>query len=170
VINKGMRYLSDGRLEEAEKTLKEALRTPLLADMSDDSGSARKRWKWQTELKHARVHLHLARLYLDQGRPDEAEEALKAARDVLDVRQEERFQGWLSRIEARIQIQRGEYETAFKRLNKRMMQKHRSNSTEGYLLLAIAARALGKEDVLADSLEAAEEQGADVTVFAAMKR
>ena len=170
MMNKGMLYLSDGRLEEAEKTLKEALRAPLVADTSEVAGRVEKSRRRQTEWKHARIHLYLARLYLDQSRPDRAEEALNAARGVLDMRQEERYQAWLTRIEARIQIQRGEYEAAFKRLNKLMMQKHRSDSTEGYLLLAIAARAQGKEVVLADSLEAAEAKGADIAAFKAMKR
>lgn len=170
LLKKGVRFLSDGRLEEAEKTLKEALQAPLVADTSEVSGSIRKRRKRDTEWKHARIHLYLARLYLDQGRADRAEEELKATRGILDVRQEERYQAWLTRTEARIQIQRGEYEAAFKRLNKLMMQKHRSDSTEGYLLLAIAARALGKEAVLTDSLEAAEEKGADFAAFTAKNR
>ena len=169
LMNKATRLLSDADYSGAEKTLQKALRSSLRADTPDTPKDApkflRQALEKDSDDKNAKIHLYLARLYLDTGQVDLAEAEVMAAEKILDVRQQERFQTWLTRTTARIEILRGQYEPAFKRLNKSLLVKEDSNSTEGFLLLAIAAKALGKDQVMKEAIAAARDKGADVALL-----
>ncbi|MCZ6745705.1 MAG: tetratricopeptide repeat protein, partial [Acidobacteria bacterium] len=162
----GVRLLSDGDLQAAEQVLRQALGAKLVSSTKEVPKLVRQSRQRETEDKNATIRLYLARVYLEGGQPDLAEKEVVAAQQILDVRQEASYKRWLTRTTARIEILRGEYEPAFKRLNKSLLVKDESDSTEGYLLLAIAARALGKEQVLDEAMAAAEEKGADVRLLA----
>jgi hypothetical protein len=60
-------------------------------------------------------------------------------------------------------MRRGEYEKAFRRLRKGLLKAGQLDSTEGYVLLAIAARATGHADELAEATRKARENGADLS-------
>ena len=75
------------------------------------------------------------------------------------------FTNRLKVLEARLAIRAGDAERAFKLLDKAINRRGDIESTEGLLLLAIAARKTGNEAELAEALEAAEEKGADVALL-----
>jgi len=166
LLSKGVRLLSDGDLQAAEQALRQALEASLVSSTKEISKFVRQSRQREAEEKDARIRLYLARLYLDEGQPDPAEKEVVAVQKLLDVRQEVSFKIWLSRTTARIEILRGEYEPAFKRLNKSLLVRDESDSTEGYLLLAIAARALGRDQVMNEAMTFAKEKGADVRLLA----
>src|SRR4029079_17599322 len=87
----------------------------------------------------AQIDLSRARLLLAQDRDAEAQEAFDRARRALGG-----DGGWaeaeLKVIESRLEMRRGVYDRAFKRLRKGLLRGGGLDSTEGYLLLAIAAK------------------------------
>ena len=114
----------------------------------------------------ALIELERARLWLDRGRDQDARGAFDRARKPLSG-----YGGWIEEelavIEARLDIQQGEAERAFKRLRKRVLRHGSVDGTEGYVLLAIAAQSTGHGEELKEALETAKENGADVSLLTA---
>jgi tetratricopeptide (TPR) repeat protein len=161
VVDQGLRLMNQGDLAGAEKQLREALKTPRRVESEGRVALATRR----DEENEARIHLYLARLHLDQGKVQSAEADLGAARKGAGSRNYW-LDPWITRTEARIEILKGDFDAAFRRLNKLMLRRDRSDSTEGYLLLAIAAKQVGKADVLKKALREATKQGAKAEVLA----
>jgi tetratricopeptide (TPR) repeat protein len=113
----------------------------------------------------ARIELGLARLHLEQGRDAEAQAAFARAHQVLGT-----YGGWIEEelkvVESRLDIRRGDFDRAFKRLRRGLLSRGSIDSTEGYLLLAIAAKATGHREELEQALKAARESGVDVVPLA----
>ncbi len=111
------------------------------------------------------IRLWLVRLYLDAGRTGDA----RASFDQLDkslnrpIRQGLGFR--LRNQEARLAIQEGNTEIAYKMLRKPVLKRGVRPGTESLLLLAIAAKATGNSEDYETALEAATEKGADVTAL-----
>jgi hypothetical protein len=122
-------------------------------------------WYWHTNklavrMVTAEIELGRARLYLQQGRDADAEQALDRAdvpgsgeswaaneRDVL--------LSWLD-------LRRGRFDRAFHRLDR-----SRVDTAESTLLLAIAAQATGRKDDLDQALRSARRKGADASLLVA---
>ena len=146
-----------GDLAAAEDTLRRALqkRSPLAS--SD-------------YLLDAHLHLRLAYTLLDRGRDPEAATSLDLAREAFDQgksalpgSETRRFASAFEVAEARMEIRRGDYHAALHRLSSGALDPKDATSTEGYLLLAIAAQATGQVQELEEALEIARRRGADVT-------
>lgn len=102
----------------------------------------------------------LIRMDLDDG--DVA--AARAALDVAFKRSDGWFSGDLEALRARADLLAGDVEKAYRALRK--MTK-RSRARDRHILLAIAARALGEDDVYERAMEFADRVGADVRVLQA---
>lgn len=146
-----------GELEAAEETFRRALakRSPLAStDYMID----------------AHLHLQLAHVQLDASRASDAARSLDHARQVylrggdeLPSSEKRRFASALEVLAARMEIRRGEYAGAFERLRGGVLDERDATSTEGYLLLAIAARETGHAQELEEALTVARKRGADVS-------
>ncbi len=146
-----------GELTPAEDTLRRALaaRSPL---SSTD------------HLLDAHLHLRLAGVLLDLGRDREAAGSLDLAKQVFEREKASlpgseirRFASAFEIAEARIEVRRGDYLGALERLSDGVLDPRDATSTEGYLLLAIAAQATGRQGELEEALEIARRRGADVS-------
>jgi hypothetical protein len=103
---------------EAETLYKQALTADLLAERGlEEADLAGNELNEETRLENARIHLHLARLYLDRQSPGEARQALDTAESVFGRDNQEH--AWASRtfLRARLELQEGNYEGAYDRLS-----------------------------------------------------
>ena len=154
----GIDAAAAGKHAEAEALYEKAL----AAEVESGSEEERRDLKRQERLWNAQIELGRARLFLDQARDADAAAALDRAERVLGS-----YQGWVFEemkvLTSRIEMRRGEYEKAFRRLRKGLLKAGQLDSTEGYVLLAIAARATGHADELAEATRKARENGADLS-------
>ena len=103
-----------------------------------------------------RVELQRARLALDQLHDAEAEQALGRVGSAIDEDDAE------SRVlRARLDVHRGDYERAFKRLRKAVVE-HAYEDAETASLFAIAAERLGRADELGKARKLALAWGVDL--------
>jgi tetratricopeptide (TPR) repeat protein len=110
---------------------------------------------------NAQIELGRARLLLDQGRDDDADAALGKASYLLGDLEE------FTLLKSRLDVRRGNYDKAFQRLRKGLKPGADAlDSSEGYALLAISARATGHKEELDKALKKARENGADVSALA----
>jgi hypothetical protein len=160
----------EGDLAAAESRYREALDVPV------DSRSEMDGYR-----ENLQIHLALARLCLDQRRH-------AAARAELDaVERDSAVHGDLLRVErdvlrSRLDIQRGEYASARRRLKKTLrvsvrdrggrrivlssrvrLGSERRALAEAYALLAIAAHETGRREDLRWAADAARDRGVDVS-------
>jgi hypothetical protein len=115
--------------------------------------------QYQNRWKNARIDVARARLFLEQGRNDEAEKALGRG-DLFAESTEWKL------LRSRLDIRRGAYDKAFKLLRKGLPDIGGLDSAEGNLLLAIAARATSHQEEYGKAVKAARESGVDVTPLA----
>lgn len=170
-----------GRLEEAEREFRRALALPL------ESIPADREMPWLIHRgsvergADARIRLALARLQLEQGRQDEARRELDAVEEALSD-DEIIFRMERDALRSRLEVLRGDYEPAYRRLKRTLKQsvprggrftyraalwKARLGSepealTEAYVLLAIAALQTGNHDEYRWAVQEARMRGADV--------
>jgi hypothetical protein len=114
--------------------------------------------QYARRVMNAEIELGRARLLLDQGKDDEAGAALGRVDRLL--RDSEEY----SLLQSRLDVRRGDYDKAFQRLRKGL-KSNGLDSSEGYALLAVAARATGHKEELDKALKKARENGADVTLL-----
>jgi hypothetical protein len=115
--------------------------------------------QYARRVMNAEIELARARLLLDQGKDPEAETALGKASYLLGGSQE------FTLLRSRLDVRRGDYDKAFQRLRKGL-KANELDSSEGYTLLAISARATGHKEELDKALKKARENGADVSALA----
>jgi len=123
--------------------------------------------------EQGRLRAALARLYLDQGRPDEARAELEQLQRTLA---HDRGALWFDRevLVARIDLADGKAADAFHRL-RRLLGRDADEAprvradlaAEGWSLLAVAAHAVGEHEIQSTALAIARSRGADVRAFAA---
>lgn len=153
-----------GRLDEAVKILAQAQSAEPWSGDPDDkpSGSDLKAESRQID---GRIQLALARIALDRGEDAEALAALEKARKGLRPV----AGGWVDEevkiLESRMDLRRGDYDRAFKRLNKAVLKREDSDSTEAYVLLAIAAQKTGHAEELKKAKDAVKESGSDLSAL-----
>jgi hypothetical protein len=159
----GLDAAAAGKAEEAESLFARALAAEVEVVTDPASASDKQVLRNEKRLLDAMIELRRARLWLDQGRDGEAREAFDRSRKVLTA------YGWfqesLAIVESRLDLRSGAPEKAFKRLRKGVLRRGTVEGTEGYVLLAIAARATGHPEELKTALEVAKENGADVSLL-----
>ncbi|MEE8524352.1 MAG: M1 family aminopeptidase [Thermoanaerobaculia bacterium] len=159
LLNQGLDKAAGGELGEAEEIFRRALRAK--SPMASTDG-----------LLDAHIYLQLATVELDADEDERAAASLASAREVFAAAGESlpgsearRFKNACEIVEARLEIERGDYEGARLRLRRGVLDERDATSTEGFLLLAIAARETGRELEVEEALEVARERGADVSWF-----
>lgn len=160
----GLDVAAAGDHDGAEKLYREALAAEFFSgpayERSDHDGH-----KAAGRFLDARIQLQLARLHLDRDRPADAQSAYDESKRLMTSSTKYWLANSLRVLEARLALRAGEAGRAFKLLDKAINRRGDLESTESLLLLAIAARATGNEEELAEALEAAEEKGADVALL-----
>jgi hypothetical protein len=117
--------------------------------------------QYAKRVMNAQIELGRARLLLDQGRDDDADAALGKASYLLGDLEE------FTLLKSRLDVRRGNYDKAFQRLRKGLKPGADAlDSSEGYALLAISARATGHKEELDKALKKARDNGADVSALA----
>lgn len=181
-----------GRADEAESHLLEALR---LAPEPDDEPVA---VNTPSEaivprdvrpFEEARIRLDLARLYIDQGRLDDARAVLAGANEVLEAVDRSAYELEREVLESSIALRAGDAPAAYERLRRTLrrlagpghtdwrslswrmrIDSERVALTEAWALLAIAAHELGETEAFEWAVEHAAARGVDVTAIAPRER
>lgn len=116
--------------------------------------------KIQNRMLNGRIELSRARLFLDRGDEPAAEAALDRAQRALS-------EDAVRLMRARLDIRRGDFESAFRRLRKGVLKTEELDSSEAYVLLAVAAQKSGHGEDFATALKKAKETGADLSALTA---
>ncbi len=159
LLQEAAKQAAAGEQTAAEDTLRRALATRSPLASTD-------------YLLDAHLHLRLAGVLLDLGRDGDAAGSLDLARAAFEQGRTDlpgseirRFASAFEITEARIEVRRRDYPAAYQRLRGDVLDPTDATSTEGYLLLAIAAHATGRHDELAEALEIARRRGADASLL-----
>ena len=172
-----------GRFDEADAAYREALSVPLGQDERAWLSRSAAERKWADRLANGRIGLSLAGLDADRGDLDRAasdlarDDVSALVHDVLDAELEKK--ALLGRLALQRGDSRGAYDLLSKSIRLDFVQKesdtpadalrHRAfeagkQGTPGeLLLLAMAARIVGQNDVYEQALEEASRAGADVS-------
>ena len=171
----------EGKHDEAERRYREALDTTVGQTSIAARGSMLAR-RMTGPGEEGRIRLSLARLLLDQARHAEAEAELDAADVVLDDAFENLYRVERNSLRSRLDVQRGNYASARRRLKKMLriadrprgsgswrsmvwqlqLNSERQAMTEAYSLLAICARELDRPGEFDWAVEEATNRGVDV--------
>lgn len=163
---RGLDAAAAGKVAEAEALYKQALAAQVEVSTSTEKASFDERndLKRNGRVLDARAELGLARLYLEQGKDAQAQEAFDKAEKVLA-----KYEGWvgeeLKLVQSRLEMRRGAYDKAFRRLRKGVLGGGDLDSPEAYVLLAIAAQATGNQKEMEEALKSARDNGADVAAL-----
>jgi len=156
----------------------------------DPLGPARTTPRVEREVEDYKIRIALARLRLDQGRDLEAATALDEIDSELNGGDRMLFRVEREALRSRIEIRRGDYSPAYKRLKRTLRQAlprgmttrlrdllwqaqlnaERSAVTESFSLLAIAAHATGNGHEYRWALREARERGVDVSAITGSPR
>jgi hypothetical protein len=152
-----------GHAAEAEALFERARAAPV--EVVEEGGSDKGDLKKEGRILDGEIDLGLARLHLGQGKDAQAEKELDQARNpATDAG------GWMAEeakvLEARLAMRRGDFNRAFRRLHGGIFAGSGVDSTEGRLLLAIAAQATGRKDDLAEAMKALKDSGAEMALLA----
>lgn len=150
-VRQGIDLVATAQRDEARALLLDILDQPRGQDETDQA----------TGLIEGRVQLALTRLALEESKTNEAERHFQASLDILPRNQRWWYEGELTLLESRIDLQKGDHNAAYRRLRKKVL-KGGGYDAEGYLLLAIAAKNSGQKKDFAKALKIAEAKGADV--------
>ena len=175
--------------DEAEALYREALRAPLLSEHALPLAQLSDReLERQTNVEDGRIHLNLARLFLDQQRDADARQALDAAERLLG--REAVFHAEREILRSRLEVRSGDYKPAWNRLSRSLSLNfprlstntliddarrlkwrtgnRRNGDGEDYALLAVTAFETANEAVARQAISEAENAGADVTALKAI--
>jgi hypothetical protein len=164
MLTQALSLEAEGRQTEAEAMMRTALTAPMVG-VPDSWQDADQDLARQTRLLNIRIHLALARLYLDANRFDEASARLTEARALLTRSDRWQFEKDLVAADARLKLRRGEAQAAFDQLVKSLRDRRYSRTGETYALLAIAAYEIGDQQSLHEARKRAEEHGVDTGIF-----
>lgn len=184
---RGLRYRAhdqalQGNLAEAERSYRSALDQPAARILGDREAAWTRDAAGEGQIEDARIHLALARLYLDQRRHTEAEAELSRADELIGP-DRQLFRMERDALGGRLEIQRGDFAAAYRRLKKTMrlagprrgprtwssllwqvqLNSERRAVIEGFALLAIAAHETGAADDFAWAAEEARYRGVDLS-------
>jgi hypothetical protein len=159
-LYRGLDLEAEGRPDEAEGELRGALEAEVA------TGERPKVVAGRGKILDARIHLVLARILLDKDRVAEARAELRAARKGLPASSPGWLDAELDLVEARVELREGDAEAAYRRLKKLLTGRSAVASTEGYMLMAIAARRTGHAEEFDFAIENAAQRGADTSLLA----
>ncbi len=111
------------------------------------------------------AHLGLARLALEQAGLEAARRELETAVHVLKTSERVAIEGERVVLEARIALSTGDAKEALRLLRRAVLSREVLDDTEGWLLLAVAARAAGEKEELDRALEVATARNVDVALL-----
>lgn len=160
----GEDQVAAGRLDEAERLLNQALAADVWAGDPEDKPSSLD-LKTESRQLNGRIHLAHARIAVDRGREAEALAALEKAKKGLRPLLGSWVDEEMKVLESRLDLRRGDYERAFKRLNKTLLKREDSDSVESFVLLAIAAQKTGHAEELKKAKEAVRDSGSDLSAL-----
>jgi len=161
LIYQGNKAALDGRADEALALYDRALATEDPAPERTRQTLSYASIQWLRRLMSSGIELRRARILLDQGNDQEAETALGKAERMLGESEDFKV------LRSRLDVRRGDYEKAFKRLRKGLAGGGELDSSEEYALLAIAARQTSHKEELDKAVRKARENGADVSLLTA---
>lgn len=153
----GAKAAAAGKLDQAEALYRQALDAEEPPPDTDETVYYQD-LQWVRRVMNARIELYRARLFLEQGREKEAEDCLDRAQRFYKNSEEFKL------LQARLDVRHGDYPKAFQRLRKGLKTGDLASS-EGYALLAIAARQSGHTEEFEKALKRARENGADVSAL-----
>lgn len=116
--------------------------------------------KWLERMLNGGIELNRARLLLDRGDEAAAEQALDRAQKSF----REETEG-IRLVRARLEVRRGEYEKAYRRLRRGVIATETLDSSEAFALMAVAARQSGHTEEFTTALKKARETGVDVAAL-----
>jgi tetratricopeptide (TPR) repeat protein len=173
----------EGRHEEAEAVYFQALEAKTGKPATDPPVPWMRDAERDADQQDAKIRLALARIYLDQARDGEALAQLDAVDGLLE-QDSISFRMERDALRSRIDVLRGDYAAAFRRLKKTFryaaprrrvgwhefvwklrLGSERLAMTEAFALHAIAAFETGSDEELNWALQQARERGADVSVL-----
>jgi hypothetical protein len=160
---RGLDLAAAGDWDEAEAVLRRGLTASARRDPErpassrDGEGGGRS--------LDTRIHLHLARIYLDRGMLEPAQAEFDVAWGRMDEVDRWRYDPFVENLQSRLAIHRGDYDGAYRRLRESLLDSARGHTVEGLVLLAIAARETDHPDVARRAAGMAALQGADVSLL-----
>ncbi|MEM7585326.1 MAG: M1 family aminopeptidase [Acidobacteriota bacterium] len=157
----GLALAGGGDLAAAESIYRQALAAEAFDGPSFGLTLKPKELARQSDRLDARVRLQLARLYLDQGRPADARATLEQLGKHSGGAGRNYLAPWVRNLEARLAIHSNDFERALKLLRKKLER----GGTERLLLLAIAARETGNDNLYETAVTLAGSQGADASAL-----
>lgn len=116
--------------------------------------------KWLERVLNGGIELDRARLLLDRGDEAAAEQALDRAQRSFGREYQE-----VNVVRARLEVRRGEYEKAYRRLRRGVIARETLDTSEAFALMAVAARQSGHTEEFATALKKAKETGVDVAAL-----
>jgi hypothetical protein len=166
-----------GNTEEAEELFRRALETMHKSKLSS-SKKNEKDILAEESYRNARLHLRIARLYLDRHDSDKAEEQVELAENTLVKKRKGSLSFTRRVLAARIASQRGDYREVFRLLEPSLLRKIPERKRkdpdepswklrfhwgdgEAYALLAIGAAETGNEFIAGLAAKEAVRRGAD---------
>lgn len=168
MVSEGVRLAAFGDAEAAEARLEEALDAELMVGPSlgkPISDATRTLASMQID---ERIYRSLCRLYLDLGRTQSAESALKQIEETRQRIAKFRKWGrpspsaWSILFEARLAMQKGDPESAYDLLLPNVRRQGTVKGREALALLAVAAHRTGREKIAREAAEDAAALGVDV--------
>jgi len=166
---RGLDAVHAGRAAEAEALFRRALEAEYLVAAPGDSFDEFFRERDRKHLDYA-IRRELARLLLDENRLDEAAATLEEIRKGVGSSTTGKNDPAYRFLEARLALLRGDAEEAFRLLDRTLAKRRGMDRVQGSLLLAIAARRLGRTDAMREAIDYAKERGAELGPLAAEAR
>lgn len=175
-ITKAESLIASGKLDEAETALRAAVNAPPTEDLGDlelgfDLGPGIRKdvQKFVNEMLDADAYLELARVYAFRRNASATQEAMDKARKSAGSRNANAISEEATLVDARIDILRGDYQSAVRRLSKEL-DSRAIDSGEAYALLAIAAGRAGSPETVTTATAEAQKRGVDVSEMNAGKQ
>jgi hypothetical protein len=160
-LQRGLDLAAAGDFDEAEAAWLGAFDEPVVTDDEQWLGSGLD-VEASASMVDTSLHVVLARLYLDRGRPVEAAERIELARGRLRSDDRWQFERELLALEARLAILSGRPDQALRELRQALDRDAELESTEVAALLAVASHLAGPPADWAAACRDARSRGVDL--------
>jgi tetratricopeptide (TPR) repeat protein len=163
LLLQGLDAAASGKGDEAEALFARASAVKIEAASDAEGTLDRSAARTADRRLDALIDLSRARLYLDEEKYAFAQAAFDRAYPELaqfagPIKEE------LQILESRLDLSRGDDEKAFKRLRNGLLRRGDLDDAEGYVLLAIAAKATSHREEFDEAVKLARENGADLAL------